>query len=539
MKKKFIIILFLITIIGFCLRIFQVDQVPVGLSNDEISIAYNAHSIWQTGKDEYGISFPASFKSHNTYKAPLIIYLAAPLTVIFGNTELAVRLPSVLFGSLTIFSLGVLVLQLFKRRDLGLIASFLLALSPWHIYTSRIALESNVALFFLVTGVVLLLQFIHKSRGLFLFLGVISFVLSVYGYHAEWVFTPLFVLTIFIIYRKSGIFSPCSKKKIIMGFLLGFILLLPIGLDYYHNLGTTARANTEFFLNDFRLHNLIASQGHNNFLLQIAITFYFWLASYLQYFSIPYLFFNGLSIFFDYSVMKFGLFLFILVPFFIMGLFELKKIETKIKWFIISWLLLGPVVPSVTLGGANLVRNLISIIPIIIIIALGLSRLIDKGSFVIAKKIIISSLILINFGFFYYSYLTVFPYYLAESWSYGFKEIALFAKTYEGDYDSIVIDPQYGVENNNLVGVPSLFVLYFGEYSPEKYLNEKKDTDGLLQFGKYEFRSVKWPDEKPIGKTLYIVGAFSTPVLGQHVKKVHTISLPTGKEAFVFYDFSN
>lgn len=535
--KKFLIILLSITLLGLLLRIYQIDKVPVGLSNDEISIAYNATSIWQTGKDEYGIRFPASFKSHNTYKAPLIIYLAAPATALFGNTEFAVRFPSILLGSLTIFMLGILVLQLFKRKDLGLISAFVLALSPWHIYTSRIALESNVALFCVVTGVVLLLNYLKNSKLISLLFAVLFFVLSIYGYHTEWIFTPLLLFVFAVIFRSS-IFSRSSKKSIILAISVGLILLIPIIYDYVHNLGTTARANTEFFLNDFRLHNLISAQGQQNIILQILITFYFWVASYAQYLSIPYLFFNGLPLFFEYSFMKFGLFLFVLIPFFIVGLFELRKAESKHKWLIISWLLLGPLVPSVTLGGANLVRNLITIIPITIIIALGLSRLIDSGKYIVLKKIIISLAIILNFGFFYYSYLTVFPYYLAENWSYGFKEIAQYVKENESNYDKIIIDPQYGVENNNLVGVPSLFVLYFAEYNPEYYLKEKKDENGLLQFGKYEFRNVKWPTEQPEGKTLYVVGTFSTPVEGQNVKRVRTINLPTGKEAFVLYESS-
>ena len=145
MKKLAIFLL----IIGIFLRLYKVDSIPPHLSNDEISIAYDAYSIAHSGKDEHGNSCPISFPSYGTYKAPLYTYVLSPLVYVFGNTELVVRLPSILAGLLTIVVTGLIAFELIKKRQVAILAAVLLAITPWHIYASRMAWEANLALLFL------------------------------------------------------------------------------------------------------------------------------------------------------------------------------------------------------------------------------------------------------------------------------------------------------------------------------------------------------------------------------------------------------
>ena len=56
-------------------------------------------------------------------------------------------------------------------------ASFLLAISPWHIMLSRAAFEANVASFFLIAGVLFFLKAIREI-GYFLVLAAVAWVLS-------------------------------------------------------------------------------------------------------------------------------------------------------------------------------------------------------------------------------------------------------------------------------------------------------------------------------------------------------------------------
>ena len=54
--------LLLIIILASLLRIWNLNNFPVGFNADEAAIGYNAYSLLQTGKDEYGSSFPLAFK---------------------------------------------------------------------------------------------------------------------------------------------------------------------------------------------------------------------------------------------------------------------------------------------------------------------------------------------------------------------------------------------------------------------------------------------------------------------------------------------
>ena len=73
MSKSIIVIL----LIAAFLRFYKLDSYPVSISWDEAAIGYNAYSIAQTGKDEYGQKFPVLFRSFNDYKLPGYIYLDA------------------------------------------------------------------------------------------------------------------------------------------------------------------------------------------------------------------------------------------------------------------------------------------------------------------------------------------------------------------------------------------------------------------------------------------------------------------------------
>src|SRR3989344_4938577 len=101
-KRLYLIAFILITALAFLLRFWRLGEIPNGLYQDETAIGYNAYSIIQTGRDEYGKSLPLYFKSFGDYKLPVYIYATVPSILMLGLTELAVRAPSALFGSLSV-----------------------------------------------------------------------------------------------------------------------------------------------------------------------------------------------------------------------------------------------------------------------------------------------------------------------------------------------------------------------------------------------------------------------------------------------------
>ena len=65
---------------------------------DEAALGYNAYSILETGRDEYGQILPIIFKSFGDYKPGFYVYLTLPFIKVFGLNELSVRLPSIILG---------------------------------------------------------------------------------------------------------------------------------------------------------------------------------------------------------------------------------------------------------------------------------------------------------------------------------------------------------------------------------------------------------------------------------------------------------
>src|SRR3990172_10586652 len=93
-----ICLLFLVT------RLYKISEIPPSVYWDEASIGYNAYSIVQSGKDEWGEFLPLHFRAFGEFKLPVYIYSAAPFVKAIGLNAYAVRLPAVLY------SLGTIIL---------------------------------------------------------------------------------------------------------------------------------------------------------------------------------------------------------------------------------------------------------------------------------------------------------------------------------------------------------------------------------------------------------------------------------------------
>ncbi len=95
--------LIVILLAAFILRFFMLGKVPLGVSLDEASLGYNGYSVLKTGRDEYAQKLPLSFKAFGEYKAPLYRYLTIPFIGLFDLNEFSLRLPSAIFGLLTVY----------------------------------------------------------------------------------------------------------------------------------------------------------------------------------------------------------------------------------------------------------------------------------------------------------------------------------------------------------------------------------------------------------------------------------------------------
>jgi len=76
---------------------FHLGTMPDGCFHDEVSIGFNARSIWRTGLDQFGVRLPLYYQGIGDWKGPLPLYAMALSTAVFGNTPVALRATGVLF----------------------------------------------------------------------------------------------------------------------------------------------------------------------------------------------------------------------------------------------------------------------------------------------------------------------------------------------------------------------------------------------------------------------------------------------------------
>ena len=146
----------MILLFAFGLRICRLNQLE--LFGDELDVGYHAYSLWTTGRDYLGQKMPFYIHSFSEWRAPLLMYLTAPFVGVLGLNHWGVRLPPLILGIFNILLFYLLVKDLTKDENVGLITALILAITPWHIHYSRAAFEVTLLLFLILLGTLAFLK---------------------------------------------------------------------------------------------------------------------------------------------------------------------------------------------------------------------------------------------------------------------------------------------------------------------------------------------------------------------------------------------
>lgn len=159
---------------------------PPGYHIDESSISYNAHLIAQTGRDEYGQSWPLYFRAFDEYKNPVYIYVLAALFRLTGPSIVVARTLSVVLGIGAALLLGVLGTRITNSRLAGLLVTFTALLTPWLFEISRVVFEVAIYPLVLALYLICLQRILRKSKwspldivALVFFLALITYSYSI------------------------------------------------------------------------------------------------------------------------------------------------------------------------------------------------------------------------------------------------------------------------------------------------------------------------------------------------------------------------
>ncbi len=508
--------IFVVTIVlAVFLRFYNLSLVPPSLSLDEVSIGYNAYSILKTGVDEYGNTFPILLRAYDDWRPALYVYLVVPFLYVFGLTTFAVRLPSVILSILTVVATYFLVLQIFKKWQhaslLGILTSLFLAISPWHIYLSRLGHEANAGFAFFIFSV-----FFFFRNNIYIFF--LFFALSFASYQSEKIFLPLFFMVLFFLFKERFL---QRKKEVILGACIAVAILFPFvkasiapnALIRFKatNILESNRDRFEkeaFILADaVKDNNIFGQILHNRRVVAATII----AEGYLSHFNPFWLFANFSAD--RHKVPDLGLFylwegLSILVG--IVALVK-EKINKNIKLFLLSWVLLAPLPAAITSDAPHAMR-IYTLLPVPQILAgigiLQIFSFLKKYQYAKHFLFILFFLFITSSVFYFsYKYFVIFPKTQSSSFQYALSQAIPFVLEKEKKYNKIVFSNQDSLYQSYM------FFLFFSRYDPHLYQKQGGTVSGGFEethtFDKYEFRPISYSIEKE--KTLLIGNVLDFP----------------------------
>jgi len=119
---------------------------------------------------------------------------------LFGWSEIALRIPSVIFAVLTVCLMYRLARLFFDKRQAKIVALFL-ATAPLHLYYSQEARMYSLAALAVTGSTFFLLKFLKKHQGLW---GYILFsVVVIYSHYLAWFIFPAQLFFIYLYYPKK------------------------------------------------------------------------------------------------------------------------------------------------------------------------------------------------------------------------------------------------------------------------------------------------------------------------------------------------
>jgi len=471
-NKIFLIIIFLIS---FFLRFYKIGEYPT-LLWDEAAIGYNASSIIQTGKDEYGQTLPIIFKSFGDYKPGFYIYLAIPFIKVLGLTTTATRLPSVILGSLLPILLYFLIKEISpKAHKTAVLATLITAFNPYSIHFSRGAWETNVLTFELVLASFLFFKYINNKKNKYLFWSAIIFGLTLFTYQAGKMISLFLIIILFLVNLK--IVNKKNIKSLVLNFVLPLLIFcIPVvyGLFFSSNANRLGIISLFSYPRSTEETQTIISESsqldYNIFYNHISFFGRNFLLRYFNHFSPRFLAFEGDWQSPRHSAPYIGVLLYPSLIFLIIGLFfALSRYKiNKVNIFFLLWLLVAPIPAALTRDSIQAVRSMSFSIPLIYFVSLGIYFVIDKYKSIFLKLLILGVYLLsfIYYGDLYLNHMTKKS---PDEWLYGYKQSMTYLIQNQSKFKNIVMSDYYGQAY--------IFYLFYSNYSPAKYQQQAKLTE--------------------------------------------------------------
>lgn len=204
--------IFLILLVGLFLRLINLNQ---SLWLDEAINVNVARSI-----DFLSLITKYSFSD---FHPPLYHLILKSWISAFGASEIAVRIPSVIFGLGTVLMTYLIAKNLFEKKT-ALIASTLIATAPLHIYYSQEARMYMLAAFLSSLSVYFFIALLKKDNILNWFGFIASTAVMLYSDYLPYLLLPTYLIYLLINRHKI---SRSTLKTFLPSFIIISFLILP------------------------------------------------------------------------------------------------------------------------------------------------------------------------------------------------------------------------------------------------------------------------------------------------------------------------
>lgn len=464
-KKELIykVALWFILIIGIFIRVIAIDKIPIGINVDEAGSAYDAYCIANYGVDRYLNHNPVYAINYGGGQSVLYTYLAAGFIKLLGFNLFAVRLPALVLSIISIFIFYVLVKD-FKNKKLGIIATFLIVIVPWHFMQSRWALDCNLMSSMLLISIFSLLK--AKNKLGYIVAGIM-FGITLYSYALTYIIVP--VILLFLLVYLLAVRKIKNSDIICMGIPI-FILALPLMLNLLVNNGLIEPIKNSLFSTP----KLWAYRG-----AEISIT------------NIPENIWLIFKCMFGYDINdynafpQFGTLYYISIPLFVIGIVEtVKKAKENLKKTAINMDLvfilyfLSIFISLLLVEGLSISKINSIYIPIIYFVAVGINSIAIKNKYVFIGTMI---LYVMMFSLFQYYYFFV---YGEENKNTSFNQTTIEVVQYIQNNEKF---------DNKIINVrttaiqPYIYTLIANQTSPYEF-NESLVMDGVVYaYDRYVF----------------------------------------------------
>lgn len=533
--KPFIILA--LCIFAVFLRLYRLDNVPPSPSLDEVSIGYNAFSIGKTGLDEYKEFFPLQLRAYDDFRPALYIYPVIATVSMFGLSAFAVRLPSVIFSLFTLFFIyqtaSLLGKKYFKSDTLSVWVLALSAVSPWHIYISRLGHEVNLGLALFTAGAYAIVYWVITQQNKGLYWAAVLMALSLYGYQSEKIVLPIFgaiVLTLF--WRRLYGSKLAAIKALLLFVLLAsyavVLTLSPQGLSRLHGTSAIGKDAPEM-QKAMVAHAKAVTSGDKvgAFLSSKYVTAAtIIINNYVSHFSPRWLFTGERRE--SHKVPDMGLLAWWTGVFMCLGfLYTYRRVPINVFLLLVAWIFTGPIPASITTQAPHAMRAITMFPPVMIMAAVGIGML-EKHIRIKSVVGFICALLLLYQGVrFSHQYFTVFPKEQSDSFQYALGKAVEYVQDESENYSRVIV-------TNEGAGYQSyMFFLFYIQYDPIHYLKNGGTTSGgyaqMHKIGNVSFEPIE-NTEQVLPNTLYIADVSRLPH-GGSVKR--TFTNKDGKPAIV------